>query len=249
MWKFNYQFDKKYGYWHCSLPFNETNIRSIKLMLCCDIADLYLKNKNDKLAFQKFILSQDVENYYSFLEKVDRFATDNKIQFKINEHTEDYSPIRKLTAKIFQYVLIRFARHINAQCRVSLSNGVQHDITYNGKKIDAKTKNGVSKFFNKDYQLTTAYNTLNNNNDSDYYCFGICAKKYWQQDNIINYVIAGIIDKNDFYSKARMRKKDELLTNRNGQPTLKNGQKMYAKQADYVVYAEILNSIEDFFKK
>lgn len=250
MLKFNFQFVKKYGYWHCIMPFDQANVRIVKLMLCDDIANMYLKDENKIEMFQTFVLQQNVDNYYDLFQNIERFSSENDIKFSLNQYTQDKSSVRKLTAKIFQYVLVRFARYVNPQSRVILSNGVQHDVMYNGFKIDAKTKNGFSKWFNKDYQLTTNYNTTDNNNDSDYYCFGVCAKNYWKEDNIIDFTIAGIIKREDFYQKARVRQVNQMLTNRKGQPTPdKNGQKMYAKKADYVIYAEMLDNIESFFKR
>jgi hypothetical protein len=43
--------------------------------------------------------------------------------------------------------------------------------------------------------LTTAYNTQENNNNADYYCFGVCARDYWKENNILNFVLAGVIEK------------------------------------------------------
>ena len=112
-------------------------------------------------------------------------------------------------------------------------------------KIDAKLKNGQSKFFNKDYQLTIAYNSKNNNNNADLYCFGNCASWYWSNRYVLNYVIAGVIDKETFYTNARVRKEGQILCDRYGTPTTdRNGNQMIAKKPDYVIYAEMLRPIE-----
>lgn len=215
-------------------------------MFCYDVADFYLESQNQRDRFKSFVITQQVKDYFSFFANVDQFAFRNKLKFELNNHTNDYSPVRKLTAKIFQYAILKLAKHINPIGRVRLSTGIQHDVVYNNIKIDAKLKNGVSKFFNKNYEITTAYNTQNNNNQSDYFCFGVCAKDYWK-DNIIDFTICGVIKRQQFYQIARVRQINQVICNRFGEPTLKDGQQMIARKPDYVTYAQFLHKVQTIF--
>ena len=209
------------------------------------VAKMYIKNEQQQFQFQKYVCEHQFNDFYSFFNDVDRFCYDNNIVIGMNQHTQDRSATRKLTAKIFQYVLFDFAKKSRFNKRIKLSDGIQHDLVFGNIKIDAKLKNGQSKFFNKDYQLTVAYNSQNNHNDAELYCFGSCASWYWQNCNVLNYVIAGVIDKPTFYANARVRKENEVLCNRHGKPTTdRNGNQMIAKRADYVIYSEILRPIE-----
>lgn len=248
MLKFDFKFQKKYGVWNSYLECNQHNKNAIKVLFCEDIANNYLNDEDKKWKFIQFVLNSQFNDFYSFLSNIDKFSCQNQIRFQMNQHTQDFSPTRKMTAKLFQYVLYKFAKFKNCNKKVKLADGIAHDVTFGNIKIDAKTKNGISKFFNKNFQLTTAYNTQQNNNDADYYCFGVCARKYWEQDNILNFIIAGIIDRNQFYSNARVRQKGQVLCSRDGVPTLDpNGQKMLARKPDYVIYAEMLKPIESVF--
>lgn len=248
MWKFRFDFQKKDGLWSCFLPFNENNLYNIKGMLYCDIADLYIKNQNDKNKFRTFIINQqNVVNYNQFLNNVDHFVYNNNIKFQINRHTQDYSPTRKLIAKVDQYAIAHLLKKINFNNSVKLGTGIKHDVVCNGVKIDVKTKNGNSKNFSKNYEITTAYNTLQNNNDSEYYCFSFCSKRYLEENNIIHFLVAGIINKRQFYSYARKRQIGQVLCGRDGKPTLQFGKQMIAKKNDYVTYAEYLYSLQSIF--
>jgi hypothetical protein len=52
---------------------------------------------------------------------------------------------------MFEHVLFKFAKFINYPKRVKMSDGISHDVSFGDIKIDAKTKNGIRKFFNKNY--------------------------------------------------------------------------------------------------
>ena len=213
------------------------------------VAKMYIKNEEQQFWFQKYVFEHPFNDFNSFFNDVDRFCYANNIVIGMNQHTQDRSATRKLTAKIFQYVLFDFAKKSRFNKRIKLSDGIQHDLIFGDIKIDAKLKNGQSKFFNKDYQLTIAYNSQNNNNNADLYCFGNCASWYWSNRNVLNYVIAGVIDKETFYTNARVRKEGQVLCDRQGVPTPdRNGNQMIAKKPDYVIYAEMLRPIETILR-
>jgi hypothetical protein len=50
------------------------NKKCIKVMLCDDIANSYLKNEEVKFVFQSYILQHDFNDFYSFFGDVDKFC-------------------------------------------------------------------------------------------------------------------------------------------------------------------------------
>lgn len=247
---FNFKHQKINGYWNSYLECNEWNKTAIITLLCQRILNQYVKNDYHKFLFLNFVYrNSQFDNYYDFFESLDDFCKSNNIDFKLNNFTQSNSAFQKLKANLFQRSLCYLFKYLNPNLvfnkDIKIHNGIQYDVQIGNIKIDAKTKNGIKSTFNKDYQLTVAYNSQENNNVADYYCWGINSRQYLKKNNRINFVVAGIIDKNTFYKIARCRKIGQPICNRNGNPTLdKYGQPMTARHSDYVIYADSVNPIQ-----
>lgn len=249
---FDFKHEKRSdGRWNSYLQWNDKN-KEASLILLENLVNKYINDNYNKKLLMDFI-HYNIHCPYceSFFNSVNGFCKNKNINLSLNRNTQYNDFYEKFVAHSFEYCLCSLAKHINPNLNVKMDDqGIHHDIIIGNIKIDAKTKNGnIYPDFNiKDYQLTVAFNSLYNNNDADYYCWGINSKDYRRDYNRINYITVGLIDKVNFYKKAKQRHYGDIVKNKDGSIPFKNGKPIIARYEDYILYADQINPIESILK-
>lgn len=245
---------RKYGqYYRYFIQNNCQSVCNIKHIFKKEVLSKYIFD-NDKLEkIEKYIDNYKVDNYGSFLLDCDCFAKENNIKVQLNNYTRDcFSPSRKLMAYLYQRSSCSFLKVFFKDKSVKIGNGISFDLSLENLKIDTKLKNGKKKIDQsklKDLQVTIAANSTQNGNQSDFYLFGSCQRNYWCEDNIINFNVLGIINKEKFFQLARRRNIGQQIVTRDNKPVYYDGKPMCATKQQYVIYADNLMSIDQFSKK
>lgn len=234
---FDFKHEKRSdGRWNSYLVWNKKN-KDASLILLKDIVNKYVKDDYDKKLLMDFIQNHIYcfVKCEDFFESLNDFCKIKHIVLKLNNNTQHNNFYEKFIAHLFEFCLCSLCNHINSNLDIKMDDkGICCDIYIGNIKIDAKTKNGNKEPKNiTDWELTVAPNSRNNNNQADYYIWGLNSKDYRRNHNSIIYTIAGIIDKNTFYKIAKHRD-DEYLP----------GCGLKANKGDYVIKVNQTNPIE-----
>lgn len=164
--------------------------------------------------------------------KINKFAINNGIEFKLNKLTYNRSKFEdKVLSKLFEYIPYQIDH------RFLPSANIEYDISFCGLRIDCKVKN--KKFYPvPKNDITVTANCLEREKYCDIFLFGTYDRSSLARENLIYYII-GWISYEDFVSKSYFRPKGVDLKG-TGKKTI---------MEEYVAFARDLNSFETLKNK
>lgn len=250
-----YKHLRYFNYYHKNniihIPYSNLNKKVVLQILLNEIIPCYIHNRSKQYIFKQFVysylLNKQFNSFITLFNIINHFIQQNNIALKLNNHTERYiyNCLMKITPIVFENVLALYLKQKNHI--VKLSDGIEADIICDGLLIDAKTKNGNSFKVNKDWQISIAYNSLYNHNQSDYFCFSFFSNDFFHKYNEINFTIAGIIKRNEFFHKAFIRQKGDILKDTNGNIIKRNNRAIQINHKDFFGKVNMLYDLNSIF--